>query len=185
MRLRNAVVVDGVRTAFCRGGRGKLEAARLDDLGAYLIKALLERNPKVKPTMIEDLGIGGNLMSALGDYFGNSEEDKYLKQRREREGALYGQLQGQMKQPGISNNEVNALGPRLQASLAPGLNRLSSSLSGSLGLDSGAARGEIGRQGYGQMQGMMGNWQQQAMMFNAKRKMELMRMMTQLGGVSG
>ena len=52
MELRNAVVVDGVRTAFTKGGRGKLEAARLDDLGAYLIRALLERNPKVKPTMI-------------------------------------------------------------------------------------------------------------------------------------
>ncbi|UCB42849.1 MAG: thiolase family protein [Dehalococcoidales bacterium] len=61
MRLRNAVVVDGVRTAFTKGGRGKLEAARMDDLGAYLIRALLERNPKVKPTMIEDVGIGGNL----------------------------------------------------------------------------------------------------------------------------
>jgi acetyl-CoA acetyltransferase len=53
MRLRNAVVVDGARTAFCKGGRGKLEAARLDDVGAFLIQTLLERNPKVKLTMIE------------------------------------------------------------------------------------------------------------------------------------
>jgi len=70
MKLRNAVVVDGVRTAFTKGGRGKLEAARLDDLGAYLIKALLERNPKVKPTMIEDLGIGGNLGRGVGHLAG-------------------------------------------------------------------------------------------------------------------
>jgi acetyl-CoA acetyltransferase family protein len=61
MKLRNAVVVDGVRTAFTKGGRGKLEAARLDDLGAYLIRTLLQRNPKVKPTMIDEVGMGGNL----------------------------------------------------------------------------------------------------------------------------
>ena len=70
MRLRNAVVVDGVRTAFAKGGRGKLEAARMDDLGAYLIRALLERNPKVKPTMIDDLGIGGNLGRGVGHLAG-------------------------------------------------------------------------------------------------------------------
>jgi acetyl-CoA acetyltransferase family protein len=70
MKLRNAVIVDGVRTAFTKGGRGKLEAARLDDLGAYLIRALLERNPKVKPTMIEDLGIGGNLGRGVGHLAG-------------------------------------------------------------------------------------------------------------------
>jgi acetyl-CoA acetyltransferase family protein len=74
MKLRNAVVVDGVRTAFSKGGRGKLEAARLDDLGAYLIRALLERNPKVKPNMIEDLGIGGNLGRGVGHLAGLPQE---------------------------------------------------------------------------------------------------------------
>jgi acetyl-CoA acetyltransferase family protein len=70
MELRNAVVVDGIRTAFTKGGRGRLEAARLDDLGAVLIRALLERNPKVKPTMITDLGIGGNLGRGVGTLAG-------------------------------------------------------------------------------------------------------------------
>lgn len=70
MKLRNAVIVDGVRTAFTKGGRGKLEAARLDDLGAVLIRALFERNPKVKPTMIADLGIGGNLGRGVGHLAG-------------------------------------------------------------------------------------------------------------------
>jgi acetyl-CoA acyltransferase len=74
MKLRNAVVVDGVRTAFSKGGRGKLEAARLDDLGAYLIRTLLERNPKVKPTMIDDLGIGGNLGRGVGHLAGLPQE---------------------------------------------------------------------------------------------------------------
>ena len=55
---RNAVVVDGVRIPFSKGGRGKLEAARMDELGAFLVRKLFERNPKVKTTMIDELGIG-------------------------------------------------------------------------------------------------------------------------------
>ena len=34
MQLSNVVIVDGVRTAFARGGRGKLVATRLDEAGA-------------------------------------------------------------------------------------------------------------------------------------------------------
>ncbi|MEE8397405.1 MAG: thiolase family protein [Desulfobacterales bacterium] len=58
MKLRNVVLVDGVRSPFARGGRGKLEATRLDEVGAFLVRKLFERNPKVKPNMIEDFGIG-------------------------------------------------------------------------------------------------------------------------------
>ena len=58
MELKNVVLVDGVRSAFARGGRGKLVATRLDDAAATVLRALMERNPKVKPTMIEDLGLG-------------------------------------------------------------------------------------------------------------------------------
>jgi acetyl-CoA acetyltransferase family protein len=70
MKLRNAVVVDGVRTAFTKGGRGKLEAARMDDVSAYLIKTLLQRNPKVKMTMIDDMGTGGQLGAGAADLAG-------------------------------------------------------------------------------------------------------------------
>jgi len=58
MKLRNVVIVDGVRSPFSWGGRGMFEATRLDEVGAKVVKALMERNPKVKPTMIEDFGIG-------------------------------------------------------------------------------------------------------------------------------
>jgi acetyl-CoA acetyltransferase family protein len=34
------------------------EATRLDEVAAKVVRALMERNPKVKPTMIEDFGIG-------------------------------------------------------------------------------------------------------------------------------
>jgi acetyl-CoA acetyltransferase family protein len=68
MQLRNVVLVDGVRSPFARGGRGKLVATRLDDVGATIIRALLERNPKVKPSMIEDVGLGNVAQS--GEFIG-------------------------------------------------------------------------------------------------------------------
>ena len=58
MALQNVVIVDGARTAFGRGGKGKLVATRLDETGATVIRELLKRNPKVSPEMIEDVGLG-------------------------------------------------------------------------------------------------------------------------------
>jgi len=58
LQLQNAVIVDGARSAFGRGGRGKLVATRLDEVGAQVVRALLERNPKVDPAMIEDIALG-------------------------------------------------------------------------------------------------------------------------------
>jgi acetyl-CoA acetyltransferase family protein len=58
MELKNVVIVDGARSAFGRGGRGKLVATRLDEAGATVLRALLDRNPKVTDTMIEDIALG-------------------------------------------------------------------------------------------------------------------------------
>jgi acetyl-CoA acetyltransferase family protein len=58
LELQNAVIVDGARSAFGRGGRGKLVATRLDEVGAQVVRALLERNPKVDPASIEDIAMG-------------------------------------------------------------------------------------------------------------------------------
>jgi acetyl-CoA acetyltransferase family protein len=58
MQLRNVVIVDGARSPFGRGGRGKMVATRLDEAGAQVLRALLDRNPKVNDRMIEDVGLG-------------------------------------------------------------------------------------------------------------------------------
>lgn len=58
MELQNVVIVDGARSAFTRGGRGAFTATRLDDVGVQVLQALLGRNPKVAPEMIEDVGMG-------------------------------------------------------------------------------------------------------------------------------
>jgi acetyl-CoA acetyltransferase family protein len=63
VELRNVVLVDGVRSAFGRGGRGSLVATRLDNAGATVLRSLMERNPKVDPWLVEDIGLG-NVMGA-------------------------------------------------------------------------------------------------------------------------
>jgi len=54
-KLKDAVVIDTVRTAFGKAGeKGIFWKTRADDLIVPLLKALMERNPKVTPDMIED-----------------------------------------------------------------------------------------------------------------------------------
>jgi len=63
MELQNVVLVDGARSAFGRGGRGMLVGTRLDDAAATVLRTLMERNPKVDPWLVEDIGLG-NVMGA-------------------------------------------------------------------------------------------------------------------------
>jgi acetyl-CoA acyltransferase len=54
-QLNEVVVVDAVRTAFGRAGeKGIFWNTRAEDLCVPLLKALIARNPAVKPEMIED-----------------------------------------------------------------------------------------------------------------------------------
>lgn len=54
-KLNNVVVIDAVRTAFGRAGeKGLFWKTRADDLIVPLLKALIKRNPKITPDMIED-----------------------------------------------------------------------------------------------------------------------------------
>jgi acetyl-CoA acetyltransferase family protein len=70
MELKKVVLVDGVRSAFARGARGKLVATRLDDAGATILRALIDRNPMVSDSMIEDVGLGNVLGPAEFTYIG-------------------------------------------------------------------------------------------------------------------
>ncbi|WP_394583854.1 thiolase family protein [Cytobacillus firmus] len=55
--MRKAVIVDAVRTPIGRY-KGGLKDIRPDDLGAIVIKALLDRNPAVDPAEIEEVIMG-------------------------------------------------------------------------------------------------------------------------------
>jgi acetyl-CoA acyltransferase len=53
--LNGVVVIDGVRTAFGKAGeKGVFWKTRADDLAVALLKALIQRNPKLRPDMIDD-----------------------------------------------------------------------------------------------------------------------------------
>lgn len=56
--MKQAVIVDCVRTAVGKAGRGALKNTRPDDLAACAIRGLLERHPQVEPSAIEDVILG-------------------------------------------------------------------------------------------------------------------------------
>lgn len=55
--MREAVIVDAVRTPIGRY-KGVLKSIRPDDLAAFVIKALVERNKEVNPMLIEEVVLG-------------------------------------------------------------------------------------------------------------------------------
>ncbi|MFE4811149.1 acetyl-CoA C-acyltransferase [Peribacillus simplex] len=63
--MKDVVIIDAVRTPIGRY-KGALKSVRPDDLGAIVIKALTDRNPKLPPEQIEDV-IFGNANQAGED----------------------------------------------------------------------------------------------------------------------
>ncbi|MEH7122593.1 acetyl-CoA C-acyltransferase [Bacillus sp. JJ1773] len=63
--MREVVIIDAVRTPIGKY-KGALKDVRPDDLGAVVIKALIERNPKLPPEKIEEV-IFGNANQAGED----------------------------------------------------------------------------------------------------------------------
>ncbi len=53
--MKNAVIVDCIRTPMGRSRGGVFRQVRSETLSAELMKGLLKRNPKLKPEMVEDV----------------------------------------------------------------------------------------------------------------------------------
>ena len=56
--MPEAVIVDAVRTPIGRAFKGSLRAVRADDLASIPLKAILERNPDVDDSSIDDVMMG-------------------------------------------------------------------------------------------------------------------------------
>jgi acetyl-CoA acyltransferase len=56
--MQEAVIIDCLRTAVGKSGRGTLRNSRPDDLGATVVRALLEKYPQVSKDEIDDVIIG-------------------------------------------------------------------------------------------------------------------------------
>ena len=56
--MQEAVIVDCVRTAVGKAGRGALKNTRPDDLAAFVIEGLLKRYPQVAKDQVDDVILG-------------------------------------------------------------------------------------------------------------------------------
>jgi acetyl-CoA C-acetyltransferase len=66
--MPEAVIVDSVRSPIGRAFKGSLTGIRPDDLGAYIVDALLDRNPDVDPATVQDLICGCGLPQGEQSY---------------------------------------------------------------------------------------------------------------------
>src|SRR5215203_5590061 len=63
--MPEAVIVDTVRTPIGRAFKGSLAQLRPDETGAFVVDELLERNPEVQPSSVEDLFCGCGMPQGL------------------------------------------------------------------------------------------------------------------------
>jgi acetyl-CoA C-acetyltransferase len=63
--MPEAVIVDAVRTPVGRAFKGSLAQLRPDEMGAFIVDALLERNPDVDPELVEEVYCGVGLPQGL------------------------------------------------------------------------------------------------------------------------
>jgi acetyl-CoA C-acetyltransferase len=66
--MPEAVIVDAIRSPIGRAFKGSLTGIRPDDLGAYVVDALLDRNPDVNPDTVDDLICGCGLPQGEQSY---------------------------------------------------------------------------------------------------------------------
>ena len=63
--MPEAVIVDTLRTPIGRAFKGSLAGLRPDEMGAYVVDQLLERNPDVDPESVEDVFCGCGMPQGL------------------------------------------------------------------------------------------------------------------------
>ncbi|MCK9505823.1 MAG: thiolase family protein [Porticoccaceae bacterium] len=56
--MNQVVIVDNIRTGLAKAFRGTFNLTRADDMVAHCIDALLARNPKLDPALVDDVVVG-------------------------------------------------------------------------------------------------------------------------------
>ena len=151
-----------------------------DDIGGFDLMnfGLKAANPYA---MIGSTLLGG-LFKGIGGIFGAREERKRREERERRRKQMMAMLKSEMAIPAISQSQVMGARPLMERGLAPQRNRLAGMASKRLGLDSGAAWGEIARGSEGMLGQQMSQLYQQMLSANAAKRQGLMRNMVAAGG---
>jgi acetyl-CoA C-acetyltransferase len=63
--MPEAVIVDTIRTPIGRAFKGSLASLRPDEMGAFVVDRLLERNPELDPALVEDVFCGVGMPQGL------------------------------------------------------------------------------------------------------------------------
>ena len=63
--MPEAVIIDAIRTPVGRAFKGALAQLRPDDMGAFVLDQLLERNPEVAPETVEEVVCGCGMPQGL------------------------------------------------------------------------------------------------------------------------
>ena len=56
--MAEAVIVDSVRTGLAKSFRGGFNQTRADNMTAHILDVLMDRNPEVDPSLVEDVYLG-------------------------------------------------------------------------------------------------------------------------------
>jgi len=71
--MKTAVIVDSVRTGLAKSHRGGFNITRADDMLAHIINGMLDRNPNLDPSLVEDVIMGcGNPEGPMGHNIGRN-----------------------------------------------------------------------------------------------------------------
>jgi hypothetical protein len=125
------------------------------------------------------MGVGGGIISGIGDYLGGGQQRQWNKEEMERKRQLRSLLMGQMNKPAISPGSINSFAGRTLKMIAPQQKKLAESLAGMGGnnLSSGDISGEMARLGYGDLMKLVGGYQKDADLINANRPLDIMRLL--------
>lgn len=115
------------------------------------------------------LQAGGSILDALGGMLYNPE-NKWRKWKR-------GMLLGELGRPAITNQQVQSFLPQMQQSVMSGLNPVAQQASQRVGLDSGAAWGEIMKEGQGMYANLLNNLRLRQLIENAQKRQGIMGML--------
>ena len=127
------------------------------------------------------MGVGGSIISGIGDYLGGGQQRQWNKEEMERKRQLYSLLMGQMNKPGVTSDQIDRLGPGITRSLIPGLNKAAETYSGrGNDMSGGDYAGEMLRLLAPQLQGKMASMKGDALFGNQQYKSNILNLMTRV-----